>query len=82
MYFVNTHTMTRIYPLDTEFFPRAPLFNNNFTGPSMSRKMGEELSRREKNLGLPTGGEKVCTIFAFLRHLTQFFRRGLITFLT
>ena len=76
MYFVNTHTITRMYPLDTEFAPRAPLFNKNFTGPSMSiempGKMGEELSRREKNLGLPTGGEKVCTVFAFLRHLTHF----------
>ena len=62
----NTQTMTRIYPLDTEFFPRAPRFNKNFVGPIMSilipKKMGEELSSSEKNLGFPNGGEKVLDI--------------------
>ena len=77
--------MIKMYPFETEFALRAPLFSRNFTGPIMSieipKKIGEVLSRSEKNLGLPIGGEKVCIVLAFLTHLTQFFRRGLITFL-
>ena len=70
--------MINTYPFDTEFAPLAPLFKRNLTGPiasmEMPKKNGEELSRSDKNLGLPIGGWKVCIVLAFLIHLTQLFR--------
>ena len=46
------------------------------------RKIGDELSRRFRNLGVPTGGLNVSMVLLFLVHLTQFLISGEIIFLT
>ena len=84
-YLVITHIATKTYPLKTDLDPRAPFFERNFKGPTMSKeipeKMGEEDSNKFKNLGGPTGGSNLEGSLLVFIQVTHLSIKGFTSFL-